>query len=274
MKSLLRRLQPFARFGKKFEYENPLTNRPEIFLIYRKTGTASTFLMSLLKGAYATTPLDSVKTDQGCYNTEYPNVVDYLLNIRPSIPINVIVLTRDPFTRHVSQFFKNLHNDQIKCPIDGSLIDNPFRVATSKYDFTHYAEVFTRANRDFCCHFDSVIEDSFPRLFGINPEELQIKTPNTAAFAKSGRFRLLAMRNEDIPNWSKHMKIHFGVNIDTARSTPVNAAKDTKNANAYFDFRRRYEFSKQDQQMMKELQSYQIYYSESPVSLQFQSDAS
>lgn len=52
MKSLLRRLQPFTRFGKQFDYENPLTKRPEIFLIYRKAGTASTFLMRLLKGVF------------------------------------------------------------------------------------------------------------------------------------------------------------------------------------------------------------------------------
>lgn len=229
-------------------------NHDSKVIIYRKTGTASTFLMNALDGVYATTPLESIDLSKDVFNTEYPNVVRYLLDAFPNHRFTIITTVRNPYTRHVSQFFKNYANAQIKSPVDGRMVPNPFRVR-SPYAFRKWSDVFRRANLAFCCKYDAVIEDSYEPLFGLLPPRFG----GEYGFCQNDRFKLLVMRQEEIRQWGRITKATLDMDVAFA-SRKINASDDRADAEYYRQFCANYDYDGEERRIMNGLGTARRYY--------------
>ncbi len=232
-----------------------LVNGYSKIIIYRKTATASTYLMRALNGVYATTPVSGIDLSANVFNTEYPNAVRYILDNYSDENFTFITTVRDPRTRHLSQFFKNLFNEEIKSPVSGEMIKNPF-LTDKKYNLAWCSEVFRKANLEFCCKYDRIIEDSYQELLGL---ETHFDYQKKYSFSENNRFRLLVIRQEDISLWQGILHKVIGFKI-TLPGTKVNSMEEKSYAHIYRHFCNNYRFSDYEKEVMAALNTTQSYY--------------
>ena len=225
----------------------------DTIIIYRRTATASTYFMAAFGGVYATTPVSSIDLSKRCFNTEYECVVRYLLDNRPG-PLLIVNLVRNPYTRFLSQFFKNLDQEQIKEPTAGEWIRNPFNVG-GDYSFENMARVFKRSMHEFLIPHDYGIERSYTRLFGIDLGDHDFDYERHCVYFEHDRFRFITLRQEDSSEWSRVFREVLGIKVRFGW-TRVNRGR----APGYGDFKKRFAFSDEERKEIEQLETYQRYY--------------
>lgn len=226
-------------------------------IVYRRTATASTYFMRGFAGAYATLPVTDIDLGRRCFNTEYEPVMRHLLDHLEG-PLLIVNLVRRPRARFVSQFFKNLANEQIRHPSSGEWIASPLS-AGGDLSYDNLAQVYRRALGEFFIPHDYGIERTYPALFGIDLSSQAFDYGRRCMHFTHGRFTFLTLRQEDAAEWPRIM--HAALGVEPAfPPRRVNAAGDKPHAELYEEFVSRFRYTDEESRVLDELLTSKKYY--------------
>lgn len=228
-------------------------------IIYRRTAVASTYFMRGFAGAYATLPVSEIDLGKRCFNTEYEPVMRHLLD-RLAGPLLIVNLVRHPRTRFISEFFKNLDNEQIRHPCSGERFTSPLYVG-GDMSFDNLARVFRGAVGEYFVPHDYGIERTYPALFGVDIASRPFDPERRCIHFTHGRFTFLTLRQEDATEWPRIMDEAIGLK-PTFRGRPVNAASDKPYAPLHAEFVARFRYSEEESRLLDGLPTTRHYYAD------------
>ncbi|MCE9631986.1 MAG: hypothetical protein K8S94_14885 [Planctomycetia bacterium] len=226
-------------------------------IVYRRTATASTYFMRGFAGAYATLPVADIDLSRRCFNTEYEPVVRHLLEHLEG-PLLIVNLVRRPRARFVSQFFKNLANEQIRHPCSGEWIASPLAVG-GDLSYDNLARVYRRSLGEFFIPHDYGIERTYPALFGVDLSSQAFDYDRRCLHFAHGRFTFLTLRQEDVAEWPRIMHAALGMEA-VFPSRRVNAASEKPHAALYEEFVRHFRYTDEETRQLDALLTAKKYY--------------
>ncbi len=226
-------------------------------IVYRRTATASTYFMRGFAGVYATLTVTDIDLGRRCFNTEYEPVMRYLLEHLEG-PLLIVNLVRNPRTRFVSQFFKNLANERIRHPFSGEWIASPLSVG-GDLSYDNLARVYRRALGEFFIPHDYCIERTYPALFGVDLSSKPFDHDRRCIHFAHERFTFLTLRQEDTAEWPRIMHAALGMEA-VFPSRRVNAAGDRPHAALYEEFVSRFRYTDEETRLLDELLTSKKYY--------------